>query len=811
MKISYRWLKEFVDTDLEPRAVADRLTNAGIGVESITPVVEGLAGVVVGEIEAVERELGTSAAGHVNRLVRVAVPGKEFSVVCGAPNAAPGRRAAFAPPGARLPGLGPVKAVKIRGVVSEGILCSEKELGLSDDHSGILLLPGEAPLGADLTTYLGLDDWILDIEITPNRPDALSVVGVAREIAALTGAPFRFPRVVATEADVEASSLAAVRVEAPDLCPRFCARVIIGLTVKPSPPWLAQRLRAVGLRPINNLVDVTNYIMWELGQPLHAFDLDTLAQHTVVVRRARPGERTKTLDGQERALGPDMALVCDPERAVGIGGVMGGADSEVTGATTRVLLEAAYWDPGSIRRTSRALGLSTDAAYRFERGGDIEAPPDVLGRAAQLMAELGGGAVAKGVIDVYPEPRPHRRVALRMSRVERVIGASPPREGAVRILQALGFAVDGSGDDLQVVVPSFRRDIHQEDDLVEEIVRIWGYDQIPLTPAGGGEIQAVTEPAGLRLARPMRRALNAAGLSECVTWVFLDPDRLERMGWSDREGLLALQNPLSVERSVLRPSLLPGLLEVVGLNANRQMPDVRAFEVGNVFAPHRPEDGDRPAHEDLRLGLVLTGLRAPRAWFTAARDRVDLYDAKGMAEAALQAAGVTDVRTVPWSDDQVPAYLEPGRAARLVCGSTALGWFGEVALAAREVFDLPAPVFAAELSITALTMLPPASVRYEPLPRFPAVQRDLAVVVSGQVTAGQVEAAIRAMNLPLLSRITLFDVYTGGQVGAGRRSLAWSLTFQAPDRTLTDAEVNRVHERIVAEVTRQFGAEVRGA
>ena len=811
MKISYRWLKEFVETELDARAVADRLTNAGVGVEQITPVVEGLAGVVVGEIEAVERELGASAAGHVNRLVRVAVPGKHYSVVCGAPNAAPGRRAAFAPPGARLPGLGPVKAAKIRGVVSEGILCSEQELGLGDDHSGILVLPGEAPLGADLTTYLGLDDWILEIEITPNRPDALSVVGVAREIAALTGAPFRFPRVVATEGEVEAASLASVEVQAPDLCPRFCARVITGLTVKPSPPWLAQRLRAVGLRPINNLVDVTNYIMWELGQPLHAFDLDTLARHTVVVRRARPGERTKTLDGQERALGPDMALVCDPEHAVGIGGVMGGADSEVTGGTTRVLLEAAYWDPGSIRRTARTLGLSTDAAYRFERGGDIEAPPDVLARAAQLMAELGGGAVARGVIDVYPEPRPHRRVALRTSRVERVIGASPPREEAVRILQALGFAVDDTGEDLQVVVPSFRRDIHQEDDLVEEIVRIWGYDRIPLTLARGGEIQPITQPAGLRLGRLMGRALNAAGLSECVTWVFLDPDRLKRMGWADPERLLALQNPLSVERSVLRPSLLPGLLEVVGLNANRQMPDVRAFEVGNVFAPHRPEDGDHPAHEDLRLGLVLTGLRAPRAWFTAARDRVDLYDAKGMAEAALQAAGVADARTVPWSDEQVPAFLEPGRAARLVRGTTDLGWFGEVALAAREVFDLPAPVFAAELSVTALTALPSPTVRYDPLPRFPAVQRDLAIVVSSEVTAGQVEAAIRALDLPLLSRVTLFDVYTGGQVGAGRRSLAWSLTFQAPDRTLTDAEVNRVHSLIVTEVARQFGAEVRGA
>jgi phenylalanyl-tRNA synthetase beta chain len=811
MKITYRWLKEFVETDLDARAVADRLTNAGISVEQIAPVVEGLAGVVVGEIEAIEGDLGVTATGHHTWLVRVVLPDRHFSVVCGAPNAAPGVRAAFAPPGARLPGLGEVKAAKIRGTISEGILCSEKELGLSDDHSGILVLPAEAPLGADLSTYLGLDDSVLDIEITPNRPDALSVVGVAREVAALTGAPFRFPKVLAAEGEPEASARAALDIQASDLCPRFCARVITGLTVKPSPPWLAQRLRAVGLRPINNLVDVTNYIMWEMGQPLHAFDLDTLARHTVVVRRARPGERMKTLDGQERALGPEMALVCDPERAVGIGGVMGGADSEVTASTTNVLLEAAYWDPGSIRRTSRALGLSTDAAYRFERGGDVEAPPDVLARAAQLMADLGGGTVARGVLDAYPEPRPLRRLALRLSRVERVIGVSPPREETVRILQALGFAVDDSGDDLQVVVPSFRRDIQQEDDLVEEIVRIWGYDKIPLTLAGGGEIIPVKRPPGLRVARAMSRTLNAAGLYECVTWGFVDPARLKRMGWSDAGALIGLQNPLSVERSVLRPSLLPGLLEVLAINANRQMPDARIFEVGNVFAPHRAEDGDRPAHEDLRLGIALTGLRAPRAWFTGGRDRADVYDAKGMAEAALAAAGVTDAETADFPAGQVPAYLEPGRAARLVRAGTELGWFGEVALATREVFDLPAPVFVAELSVTALAALPATAPKYEPLPRFPAVQRDLAIVVGGEIAAGEIEAAIRAMNLPLLTRITLFDVYTGGQVGAGRRSLAWSLTFQAPDRTLTDAEVNRLHERIVAEIAKRFRAEVRGA
>jgi phenylalanyl-tRNA synthetase beta chain len=809
MKISYRWLKEFVDTDLTPREIADRLVNAGIEVASIEPVVEGLSGVVVGEIEAIEQDLGTTPAGHHNRLCRVAVPDRKVSVICGAPNAAPGLRTALAPPGATLPGGRAVKAAKIRGVVSEGMLCSEKELGLGLDHAGILELPADAPLGADLTTYLGLDDSILEIEITPNRPDALSVVGVAREVAALTGAPFRFPHVAVKEGEPDAASLAAVEIEAPDLCPRFCARVITGLTVRPSPPWLAQRLRAVGLRPINNLVDVTNYVMWELGQPLHAFDYDSVAERRIVVRRARPGERITTLDGQTRALGPDMALVCDPARALGVGGVMGGGDSEVTRRTTSVLLEAAYWDPGGIRRTSRALGLRTDAAYRFERGGDIEGLREALGRAAQLMADLGGGTVARGVLDVYPSPRSHPRIALRLARVERVIGACPPRDEAVGILQRLGFAVDDSAADLHVVVPSFRRDIFQEDDLVEEIVRIWGYDKIPVTLARGGELLPVTRPRGLRLARSVSRQLNAAGLAECITYAFVDPDRLRVMGWEEGPALVVLQNPLSRERSVLRPSLAPGLLEVLATNASRQTPDVRVFEVGHVFAPRRAEDVDRPAHEELWVGIALTGLRQPRGW-NASRERADLYDAKGMGELVLAAGGAPGWETAPWPDGG-PRYLEPGRGARLRVDGRDAAWFGELALGVREAFGLTAPVFLAEISLTALCALPVGTPRYQPLPRFPAVQRDLAIVAPAGVSAGDVESHLRAMRLPLLTRVLLFDVYAGEQVGAGRRSLAWSLTFQAPDRTLTDREVNDLHARIVAEIRDRFGAEIRGA
>ena len=809
MKVSYRWLQEFVRTDAAPADIGDRLTNAGIPVEQVTPVVEGLSGVVVGQIEAIERELGAGASGHVNRLCRVVVPGGTRSVVCGAPNAAPGLRTAFAPPGATLGGRA-VKAAKIRGVVSEGILCSEKDLGISEDHSGLLALPADAPVGADLAGYLGLDDWILDVEIMPNRPDVLSVVGVAREISALTGAPFAVPRPAVTESAGAAASLASVEILDPDLCPRYAARLIGGLTIAPSPPWLAQRLRAVGVRPINNVVDVTNYVMWELGQPLHAFDHATLPGGRIVVRRARPGEKLTTLDGRERVLSPDMLMICDAVAPVAVGGVMGGAATEVTAATRTVLLESANFHPGSIRRTSRALGLHSEAAYRFERGVDVEGAVAALDRAAQLMAELGGGQVARGVVDAYPAPRPRVRVPLRLERIERLIGARPERAESVRILRALGCGVDDAAPALQVDVPSFRRDLLQEDDLVEEVVRIWGFDRIPVTLAPGGTIQPVRRPASLRIARIVGRALNGAGLSECLTWTFQDPDRLALMGWRDPAQLLALDNAMSRERSVLRPSLVPGLLEVLALNAHRQAPDVQVFEIGTVFSPRRDDDGDRPAHEELWLAVAVTGLRAGRAWHSA-RDRVDVYDAKGLAELALAAVGASvEIAPAGESGSPAPGYLEPGTAARLAAGGTVVGWFGEVAASVRAAYDLSGPAFVAELSLTALLRLPPLSPRFQPLPRFPAVQRDLAVVVGAAITAAEIEAAIRATAPPWLTRVALFDVYEGSQVGAGRRSLAWSLTFQAPDRTLTDAEVNDVHARIVAEVTKRFDAEVRG-
>lgn len=802
MKISYRWLREYVETDLGPEAIADRLVNAGIEVAEVSPLVTGLSGVVVARVEAIEREVGRTRAGHRLTLCRVVTAGEKHSVVCGAPNVQPGVRAAFALPGATLPGGRTVQAISIRGQRSEGMLCSEKELGIGEDEAGVLLLPPDAPPGADLVGYLGLDDWILEVEITPNRPDCLSVVGVAREVTALTGAPLHVPSVAVKEAETAAAALASVFVEAPDLCPRYAARVITGLAVGASPLWLTLRLRGVGLRPINNLVDVTNYVLWELGHPLHAFDYDALRGHRIVVRRARAGERITTLDGQERPLTESMLLIADAERGVGIAGVMGGANSEVTPRTTTVLLESAYFHPGSIRRTSRALGLSTEAAYRFERGADIEGLREALDRAAQLMAALGGGVVAKGVLDAYPSPRPRQRIPLRLSRVQRLVGSCPPRGQVIRILQGLGFAVDDQKPELEVVVPSFRRDITLEDDLVEEVVRVWGYEQIPSTLPSGA-LALTRRPPTLQQVAIVRQALVGAGLREVITMSFVDPDRLRLMGWDPASPeLLALRNPLSRERSFLRPTLAVGLLEVLAGNLHRQIPDVRCFEVGRVFLS-RGLDG--LGREETRVALALTGLRGRRSWF-GGRERVDLYDVKGIVELLLDALGLDGPEIRPIT---LP-LLEEGRAAEVVVSGEPVGAFGEVALPVREAFDLAGPVYYADLTLDRLRSLPPRRVTYQALPRFPAIQRDLAVVVSADVSSSEVSRVILGGQDRILRQVTLFDVYAGDPIGAGRKSLAYTLFYQADDRTLTDEEVNGLHEQILAKLRQRFGAEVRG-
>ena len=799
MKIPYGWVREFVDVKLSAQDAADRLVNAGLEVASVTPLApSGLRGVVVGEIESVERELGESR-GHRLMVCRVRARGAQrFSVVCGAPNTRAGARAAFAPPGATLPGLGVVAAKKLHGVESEGILCSERELGLGDEHeAGLLLLDGDAVVGADLVKQLGLDDHVLEIEITPNRPDCLSVLGVARALAALTGARLRPPDLRLREDQRRATELARVRIEAPDFCPRYTLRVIDGVRVAPSPAWMQSRLRAAGLRPISNVVDITNYVLWELGHPLHAFDAARVTDATIIVRRARPAEPFTTLDGQRRTLDASMCVIADSERTVGLAGVMGGENSEVTEATTRVLLESAYFDPGTTRRTSRTLGLKTDAAYRFERGADIEGLVDASARAARLVAELAGGVVARGMIDVYPRKRRPVRVRLRMARVKRVLGVAPPAAQARRILTGLGLGVRARGADLEVSVPSFRRDLAIEDDLVEEVIRVWGYDRIPTT-VGRVSVALARDSDRGRQERTVRQVLVGAGLSECVTYAFSDPVRAGALGASSA---LKLLNPLSQDASALRAHPLEGLLGVIGTNLRRQAPAVCVFEICRTY--ERDVAGDTETAEPRWVALALAGARADAAWHTPAA-AADVYDAKGLAELVLAEFGF---RPETKTGGQLSGF-EPDSHATLVVAGAALGEFGEVAASTREAFGIDASVFAAVLPLDRGVPIARQTPRYAPLPRFPAVQRDMAFAMGERpVTAAAIAEAIRAEAGPLLRGLAVFDVFP---LPDGRRSIAFRLTFQADDRTLTDDEVNVIHARVAQRVGDARGLTLRG-
>jgi phenylalanyl-tRNA synthetase beta chain len=802
MKIPYSWVREFVDVDLTAEQAAERLVNAGLEVPSVTAVAPELRGVVVGEIEAIERELGES---HGHRLVvcRVSTGRQRFAVVCGAPNARVGLRAAFAPPGAALPGGRAVGVATIRGVESQGMLCSERELGLGDEHeAGVLALDADAPLGGDLVAHLGLDDRVLEIEITPNRPDCLSVLGVARELAALTGRRLRPPAIPRREARVAARGLVRVRVEAPDLCPRYTVRVISDVRVGPSPAWLAARLRACGLRPISNVVDVTNYVLWELGHPLHAFDGDRVTDATFVIRRAQSGERFTTLDGQERALDEAMLVIADPARAIGLAGVMGGANSEVGAATTRVFLESAYFAPASIRRTSRALTLRTDAAYRFERGADIEGLVDANARAAQLIAELAGGTVARGMVDVYRRRRRPVRVRLRLSRVERVLGVAPTRTHARRILAGLGLGVRDRGRDLEVDVPSFRRDLTMEDDLAEEIIRVWGYDKIPSTLLAGATVEVARESERLRQEGVVRRALVGAGLMEAVVYSFTEPARATALRAAADPEPLALRNPLSQEASLLRQHPLDGALGVVATNVRRRQPDVRVFEIGRTYA--RASSGDTGTVEPRWATVALAGARQEPGWHGGG-GAVDVYDAKGYAEHVLAIFGVPAQTR---AGGRLGGFEPDSHASLVTETGDVVAEFGEVAATARERFGIDEPVFVAAIPLDRLPSLPVAP-RYQPLPRFPAVQRDMAFAIAEPTLAvAAVQAAIARAAGPLLREVAVFDVF---RLPDGARSVAWRLTFQAEDRTLTDDEVNAIHGRVAEAVSREFGITLRGS
>ena len=782
MRVPSSWLRDFAPIEAPAEELAAVLSGLGLVVEGMERVGEGLGDIVVARV------LSTAPHPDADRVQLVEVDrgdGAVTQVVCGAFNFGPGDLLPFAPVGARLPGGMEIGRRKVRGRWSEGMLCSGAELALSDDHDGILVLPDGLAPGMALTEALGITpDVVFDLDVTPNRPDALCILGVARDVAAKLGVPLDLPMPTVPET-VDSGMAATVVVDAPDLCPRFTATLLTGVVVGPSPGWMASRLTLAGMRPINNIVDVSNYVMLELGQPNHPYDLDLLAGKGLSVRRAAEGEVLQTLDGVERRMSAEDCLICDADGGpVGIGGIMGGASTEIADTTATVLLEAAYFDSMAIARTSKRLGLRTEASVRFERGTDPDGIERSVARFCQLAAEV-AGAVPAGrrgpsamigpIVDVSAPAPPRRRVRVRTAKVNSLLGSALTPEQVKGYLDPIGFTaepVDGTGE-FDVTIPSWRPDSEREADVVEEVARHHGYGNVVRT------LPAVAGVGGLsplqKGRRKVKEALVGAGLSEAWTTSLVAPADLARAGLGT--DAVEVENPLAQEESVLRTSLLPGLLRAMVTNANRRYPMVRLFEVGKVFLP--PGQGERLPDEPELVAAILSGS--------------DAAEAKRVLDTLVGALRVDRVGVDPAS----PAGLHPSRSARVLASGTEVGVVGEVDPGVLAAHDLPGPVGWFELDLGALLAAPTRTSQYRPVSRYPSAEFDLAVVVDGDVPSVQIAQAIGKGAGELLEDLWLFDVFEGAQLGPGRRSLAYRVRVAALDHTLTEDELAALRQRCI--------------
>jgi len=796
MKISLKWLRELCPLTLSDDEIARKLTSIGLEVEG-----NEKRGIGPGVVAArVVTRTPIAGSDHLS-LCQVDDGAGTHQVVCGAPNYAAGDIVPMARPGAKLPDGTEIRRAKVRGAESEGMLCSPRELGLSDDHSGLMILPRDVPIGKPLDELLGLPDTILEVNVTPNRPDALSHVGIARELSAITGVPVRIPEARHAE---KRELPARIDVDDAQRCPRYFARVIEGVHIGPSPLHVQERLRACGVRPISNVVDATNLALLELGHPLHGFDLDKLAGRRIRVRRAREGEPMTTLDGKERTLSEDDLVIADGEKPVALAGVMGGLTSEVGDRTTRILLESAMFDPAGVRRTSRRYGLHTEASHRFERGMDERGAEHAANRCAELIVQLAGGRLLPGAIDVYPAPRGPVKVMVRPGRVSAVLGVAVGEAEVDRWLRALQLVPAGDG---RWSVPSWRRDLTREIDCIEEIARLRGYDTIPvkLHPAGVGETAAISPQT--RVTAHARTALSAHGFDEAVNYSFLAEKDLAAVS---PQKPVRLANPLTSEQGAMRTTLLAGLLRNVGHNLARGVRDVKLYELGRVYLPEpdtRHPSGELawPVHEPRRLGLALTGARRAKSW-SGGGDTADYYDLKGAIEDVLEAMGITD----PRFQSGPHAALHPASASRLIVAGQPVGYLGQSHPAVAAHFEVPVETYLAELDWEALLDHSVALKQLRGVPRFPAVARDLAFVVDARVPAEKLLEEIRAADeRKLLERVTLFDVYRGSPVPEGRKSVAFGLSLRAADRTLTDAEADALCGAIRERLKARVGAEIR--
>jgi phenylalanyl-tRNA synthetase beta chain len=801
MLVSLKWLKDYIDFELSAQELADRLTMAGLEVDEIKTIAPKFSGVVVAEILSVTPHPKADKLS----LCTVTDGTETYPVVCGAKNIKAGDVVPLAKVGAVIPGGYTIKSTVLRGEKSDGMLCSEAELEVGDDASGIMHLPSGMTRGTPLENALDLGDTVLDVSITPNRSDCLSMIGMAREVAALTGGKIKMPSIDIEESGQDIRSLSSVTIVDADLCPRYSARMIQNVKIGDSPVWMKVRLEAAGMRAINNVVDVTNFVMLEMGQPLHAFDFRFLEEGRIVVRKSKDGEEFVSLDEKSHVLPPDTVLICDGKKPVAIGGIMGGLNSEVKEDTQVIFLESAYFNPSSIRRSSRRLAMPTDAAFRFERGIDPEGVIRALDRAAQLMAGLSGGTVCKNYIDEYPKKIPEvQNIPLRLDRIREIIGTAILSEDVIRILNSIDMKVVDKGNGKYLVTPPTSRvDIEREIDLVEEVVRLYGYDRVPVTvPAVS--VKEIDVIPRLVLEERVRQLFTGCGYSEIINYSFTRPasvDELLLPPDDERRRFVVIRNPLTEEQSVMRTTLSYGLLETLKKNINNASFNLKIFEIGRIFLSRG--DGELPEEKNILAGL-LSGKTSENLW--GLKVNVDFYDLKGCLENLFYDLKLEKCR---YHAEISEPFLHPGQSCNLYVNDAKIGFMGQVHPEVLEKMDIRSNAYLFEINLDVLDKQLNPRIDYREISKFPAVTRDVAFVVPIPMEADKMLEIVLTQQEYLLENVGIFDIYAGKGLDEGTKSLGLRFSYRAPDRTLTDAEINSIHERIVNSTVRLTGAKIR--
>ena len=811
MQVSIKWLKDYIDFTETPEQLADKLTMAGIPVENVVDPGEGLEKVVTGRIEKLEPHQNSDHLQICTMNVGLA---ENIIIVTGAQNVAEGQVVPVAMVGAHLPNGMKISKGKLRGVASNGMLCSAQELKLDleklpeEQKTGIFILPSDTPVGIPAKDVLGLNDVVLEFELTANRADCFSVFGLVREIAAITGNKPHFPEIKVNEDDnTKLNDIFSVEIADPDLCSRFSTRMLKNVKIGPSPEWMQQRLEGAGIRSINNVVDVTNFVMIELGHPMHAYDYDKITVKKLMARRANEGEELHTLDDTSRKAKGEMLVIADSEKAAGLAGIMGGFETEITDTTTTVVLESADFYGPCIRRTARACGLSSEASGRFERGVDSETTIKALDRAAQLLQEMGACTVCEGIVDVYPNPKQANYVTFTPEQINNHLGTNIAKDVMLNIITSVGFDVTkDENDEITVKVPSWRNDVTCMADISEEIARLHGFDKIKSTLPNGVSMQG-TQSAKQTFIDKVKASLSSQGLYETISFALTNEETFNKLNIPQDSPLrkaVPIMNPLSDEYPLVRTTLLSSIFDNLARNLARKNDDVALFEVGSVFFPKALPVTELP-DEVVKIAGAITGRRNAQGW-NQANDMVDFYNAKGIIEELL-----ANLRVTRYTVEAGTHYaMHPGKTALFKKGRDVIATVGEVHPAVLSAYGITKPVYIFELDATTVMKYMAKDLKYKALPKYPATSRDLAMLVDVDVNAADIEKAMTKVAGQNLTQITLFDVYTGKQVEEGKKSLAFSLTFQSNDKTLTDAEIDPAIEKIVAKLQKDFNANLRG-